>query len=361
MSWSFPIGRLFGSELRIHVTFLLLLGWIAWSGWQAGGTAAAISNTVFVVALFACVIAHEFGHALTARHFGIRTPDITLLPIGGVARLEKMPENPREEILVALAGPLVNLVIWAVLTLLFGVTSGGAALAGETLASLPADLARINLWIALFNLLPAFPMDGGRVLRALLSLRMDRVTATRRAAQAGQVLAFLLGLAGFASGNFILLFIGLFIMMAAGAESSDVAMKSVARGLMARDAMITAFETLSPQDSLEAAGAALIRTTQHEFPVVDPVTGRFLGLLTRQALFSALSASERAGNVAAVMETDLPRASLMDGLEKVLEKLANGAPAVVVLSPEGGLIGYVTRENVGELMVMANARRARAR
>lgn len=359
MSWSFPIGRLFGSELRVHVTFLLLLGWIALAGWQAGGTTAAISNTIFVLALFACIIAHEFGHALTARHFGIRTPDITLLPIGGLARLEKMPENPREEILVALAGPAVNVVIWAVLSLLFFNAPASNGLAGETLSSLPADLARINLWIALFNLLPAFPMDGGRVLRALLALRMDRVSATRRAARAGQVLAFVLGVVGFATGNFILLFIGLFIMMAAGAESADVAMKSVARGLMARDAMITAYESLSPDDSLDAASAALIRTTQHEFPVIEPVSGRFVGLLTRQALFTALSANPRPRNVAAVMETDLPRASLMDGLEKVLEKLGTGAPAVVILGDGDGLIGYVTRENVGELMVVANARSTR--
>ncbi len=365
MSWSFPIGRLFGSELRIHVTFLLLLGWIAYAGWQAGGSTAAIAHTLFAIALFACVIAHEFGHALTARRYGIATPDITLLPIGGVARLERMPEKPGQEIVVALAGPAVNLAIWALLGLLsgaFGTAGGGSnggALTGQTLASLPADLARVNLWIALFNLLPAFPMDGGRVLRALLAMRTDRVTATRRAAQAGQALALLMGLAGFATGNLILLLIGFFILMAAGAESSEVAMQSALRGLKARDAMITSYETLTPEDSLDAAAAALIRTTQHEFPVVEAPGGHPVGLLTRTDLFAALSQTPRPREVAAVMQRDLPRAGPEDELEKVLQLLADGAPAVMIPGLQGGLLGYVTRENVGELMVMMANRQQR--
>ncbi len=362
MTWSFPIGRLFGSELRVHVTFFLLLAWIAWAGWAEGGPQAAAANTVFVLLLFACVIAHEFGHALTARRFGIRTPDVTLLPIGGVARLERMPENPREEILVALAGPAVNVVIFLILFVL-GATRNMPALDdahGLTFANLPGQLAQINLWLALFNLLPAFPMDGGRVLRALLAFRMDRVTATRRAAQIGQVLAFGMGLAGFATGNIILLFIGLFIMMAAGSESSEVEMRSITRGLRVRDAMITEFEALAPDDTLEAAATALVRTTQHEFPVVDPVSRQLRGLLTRQKLFAALSAEPRPRDVAEIMERDLPRLGLNEPLDKVLEALQNGAPAVMVPSPEGGVLGYVTRENLGELMVVAHARQSRA-
>ncbi len=366
MTWSFPIGRLFGSELRVHVTFFLLLAWVAWSGWREGGVPGALATTLFVLLLFACVIAHEFGHALTARRFGIRTPDITLLPIGGLARLERMPERPREEILVALAGPAVNVAIFA---LLFALGARGPDLSGSadphglTFASLPGQLALINLWLALFNLLPAFPMDGGRVLRALLALRGDRLAATRQAARIGQVLAFGLGLAGFASGNIVLLFIGLFIMMAAGAESSEVETRSLTRDLdlRARDAMITEFEPLAPDDTLEAASAALIRTTQHEFPVFDPASRRFRGLLTRQKLFAALSADPRPRSVAEIMERDLPALGLTAPLERVLEALQHGAPAVLVEGRDGTVLGYVTRENLGELMVVAHARAQRAR
>jgi Zn-dependent protease len=179
MSWSFSIGTVLGSELRVHATFLLLLAWIGTAAFASGGPIAAMVNVAFVVALFACVVAHEFGHALMARRFGVRTPDITLLPIGGMARLEKIPEAPAQEIAVALAGPAVNIVIWAGLTLLFGAGDSLSTLGAidDTGEGFVARLAAINLFLAVFNMIPAFPMDGGRVLRAALATRMDRVLA----------------------------------------------------------------------------------------------------------------------------------------------------------------------------------------
>jgi stage IV sporulation protein FB len=302
-------------------------------------------------------VAHEFGHALTARRFGIRTPDVTLLPIGGVARLEKMPEKPREEILVALAGPAVNVVIFLVLLLVLG-PEAFVSLdpANLTFAQLPAQVATLNLVLALFNMLPAFPMDGGRVLRAALSLVMDRTAATRAAAAAGQGLALAMGIVGLIVGNPFLLLIAFFVFVAAGSERADEAMKTLARGLMARDAMITEFETLAPDDSLEAAATTLIRTTQHEFPVVDRVTGAPVGLLTRTALYKALDTGSRARPVEVAMERGLPVVALNTGLGAVLERMQTGAPAIGVLGPAGALVGYVTRENIGELMVVANAR-----
>ena len=166
MSWSFPIGRLFGSELRVHATFFLLLVWIGTVSWMAEGTLAAIMSLLFIIALFACVVAHEFGHALMARRFGIRTPDITLLPIGGMARLERMPEEPRQEIAVAIAGPAVNVAIWALLTVFLGARTDMSTLQtlDDPAAGFLARLATVNLLLVLFNLIPAFPMDGGRVL-----------------------------------------------------------------------------------------------------------------------------------------------------------------------------------------------------
>jgi Zn-dependent protease len=188
MSWSFSIGTVLGSELRVHATFLLLLAWIGTAAFASGGPTAALVNIAFVLALFACVVAHEFGHALMARRFGVRTPDITLLPIGGMARLEKIPEAPAQEIAVALAGPAVNIVIWAGLTLLFGANDSLSTLGAidDTGEGFVARLAAINLFLAIFNMIPAFPMDGGRVLRAALAVGMDRVRATKIAATAGQ-------------------------------------------------------------------------------------------------------------------------------------------------------------------------------
>ena len=353
MSWSFSIGRLFGSELRVHVTFFLLLAWVGYAAYAETGWPGALENVLFVIALFACVVAHEFGHALTARRYGIKTPDITLLPIGGLARLEKMPEKPTQEILVALAGPMVNVAIWAVLML------AGAKMPLEMADELdltgPGFLSRlafVNLFLALFNLIPAFPMDGGRVFRAALSLVMDRVRATRVAASAGQIVALLFGFAGLSSGNPVLVLIAVFVFVAANAESQDVAMRAVARQLSARDATITSFESLLPSDTLQAAASALVHSTQHEFPVVDS-DGSFLGFVTRNALFAALAQEgPRTRPVSEIMQTDIPSLKLTTKLEKVLDTLYKGAPAVTVTDSKGHMVGYITRENVGELMVI---------
>lgn len=354
MNWSFTIGRLFGSELRVHITFFLLLAWVGYVAYAEGGPGAALSNVLFVLSLFVCVIAHEFGHALTARRYGIRTPDITLLPIGGLARLERMPEKPGQEIIVALAGPAVNIVIWAIFFLAFGAGSDPANLAeiDYSGSAFLERLALVNLFLALFNMIPAFPMDGGRVFRAALCLVTNRVRATRIAATAGQIVAFGLGFAGLSTGNPLLILIAFFVFVAAGAESNDVAMRSIARRMMARDAMITQFEALAPTDSLEAAGQALIRTTQAEFPVLNP-DGTLYGVLTRAALLGATGRPDaKSLSVSELATREIPMLPLNAGLEKVLDGLHQGAPAVAICAVGGQVIGYVTRENIGELMIL---------
>ncbi|WP_212523236.1 site-2 protease family protein [Actibacterium sp. MT2.3-13A] len=359
MTWSFPIGRLFGSELRVHATFFLLLLWVGAVAYAEGGPAAAVENVLFIVALFACVVAHEFGHALTARRYGIRTPDITLLPIGGMARLERLPEKPLREIAVALAGPAVNVAIWAALTLITGVQSQIDALGAieDPGVGIVERLAAVNLFLALFNLLPAFPMDGGRVLRAVLAMGMSRVKATRVAAGAGQVLAFLFGFLGLTGGNPILLLIAVFIFMAAAAERSDVALRAAARSLRARDAMITSFESLRRDDSLQAASNALIRTTQHEFPVLD-AGGRPEGVLTRGALFTALNSAQPPHHVGEIMAGPPPSVALTAPLDAALDALfQETAAAVAVVARDGRMVGYITRENIGELMVVSGQER----
>jgi len=354
MTWSFSLGRLFGSQVRVHITFFLLLAWIGAAAYSTGGLPAAVENVVFIIALFLCVLAHEFGHALTARRYGIATPDITLLPIGGLARLERMPENPRQEILVALAGPAVNIVIWAVLVAVFNANTSIDQLAeiDSTGPGFVGRLALVNLILAVFNLIPAFPMDGGRVFRAVLSLSMDRVKATRIAAMAGQFVALLLGFAGLSSGNPVLVLIALFVFVAANAENQDVAMRAVSRRLLARDAMITRFQSLTPEDSIDIAANTLIHTTQHEFPVLNP-DGSLLGFVTRAALFAALAGdASRMRPVSEILEADIPRVAPTDGLETVLDVLHKGAAAIAVCDPSGRMSGYITRENVGELMVV---------
>ncbi|MDA7965284.1 site-2 protease family protein [Ruegeria sp.] len=353
MAWSFSLGRLLGSELRVHVTFFLLLAWVGFAAYSSGGWPAVIDNILFVLALFACVVAHEFGHALMARRYGIRTPDITLLPIGGLARLERMPEKPMQEVWVALAGPAVNIVIWIILVAL------GAGMPIEAMAQLDTPgagllnrLAYINLLLAAFNMIPAFPMDGGRVFRALLCLKMDRVTATRIAAVAGQLVAIGLGFLGLTSGNPVLVLIAVFVFVAANAESQDVAMRAVARRVRARDAMITEFHALSPSDTLNTAAQAVIHTAQHEFPVLD-ADGALLGFVTRNRLFAALAEDRpRSDPATTIMESDIPQVALTNGLNKVLEGLHKGAPAVAVCTKSGQMVGYITRENIGELMVI---------
>ncbi len=353
MAWSFTVGRILGSELRVHVTFFLLLLWIGFSAYSTGGMAAAIDNVLFVLALFACVVAHEFGHALMARRYGIRTPDITLLPIGGLARLERMPEKPMQEIWVALAGPAVNVAIWLVLVLLgAGIRIDVLSQVDSAHSDMLGRLASLNLLLAAFNMIPAFPMDGGRVFRALLCLKMDRVKATRYAAFGGQVMAFGLGFLGLSSGNPILVLIAIFVFIAANAESQDVAMRSVARRVLARDAMITEYVPLSPSDTLNTAAQAVIHTTQHEFPVLD-ADGTLQGFVTRHRLFSALAEERPRSDLATtIMDTEIPKVPLMASLNKVLDALHNGAPAIAVCGASGHMIGYITRENIGELMVI---------
>src|SRR5205814_6874147 len=218
MSWSLPIVRIAGIQLRIHITFLLLIVWLAFGYYSQGGSAAAASRVIFILLLFLCVVLHEFGHAFAAKAIGINLPDITLLPIGGVARLERMPEEPVQELIIAVAGPLVNVVI----ALGLFIAGGAQALLNPTAVEtggLIAQLLTINIILVLFNLLPAFPMDGGRVLRALLATRMNYARATQVAATVGQGFAFVFGFLGLLWNPF-LIFIALSAYLGASQEAA---------------------------------------------------------------------------------------------------------------------------------------------
>ena len=362
MPWSITVARVAGSEIRIHVTFLLLLAWFGIEAYLHGGAAAAVNSVVFILAVFACVVLHELGHALAARRYGITTPDITLFPFGGLARLSRMPDKPSEEIVIAIAGPLVNVVIALLLFLALGVPFDArvAAHVGDPSYGFLARLAGVNIFLVLFNLIPAFPMDGGRVLRALLAFRLGRRRATEIAARIGQGLAFVFGFLGLIEGDAILVFIGIFVFLAAQSEAGDVGLMEAARHVPVESAMIRSFESLGPQSSVNDAADALIRTTQHEFPVVDG-GGRLRGILTRNDMISAMKSRGPTTPVIEVMTQNVPIIRAGQSLELGLRQMRDGqSPFLGVIDDNGRLVGYVNRENLAEMVMLGGADRKRA-
>ena len=356
MSWSLNIGRVAGTVVRIHLTFLLFLAWIFAANYAAGGAATAWNSVLFMVLLFLCVLLHEFGHIFTARAFGVTTPYVTLLPIGGVAQLERIPEEPGQEFLIAIAGPLVNVAIAGVLMLFAGahLEPGAAAAVDNTQIAMVDRLAAVNLFLALFNLIPAFPMDGGRVLRALLASRMGYVRATEIAASIGQFVAFALGFLGLMYSP-ILIFIAIFVYLAASSEAHMVALRAVSRGVPVSYAMMTQFATLTPQAQVDEAVQTLLATSQGEFPVIDDA-GKPVGVLDRGALIRALKTLGPDARVGDAMSTEFPTIGHRVTLEQAFKLLQEkSAPAVAVVDRGGKLVGLVTSETIAEMMMLREA------
>jgi Zn-dependent protease/predicted transcriptional regulator len=356
--WSWKLGRIFGIDLFVHATFFVLLPWIALAYyWEDRTVLSAARGVVFILVVFAVVVMHELSHALMARRFGIRTKDITLLPIGGVARLERMPEKPSEELLVALAGPASNLLLAAVLFGLLSATHHSVLVSGTSPSHAPflTKLLWVNVSLFLFNMLPAFPMDGGRVLRALLAMRMDYVRATRAAAALGRGIALFLGLIGLFFAAPMLVLIAVFVWIGAGAERAGLEVNVALAGQPIRAAMITEFRTLSPTDSLTTAVDRLLSGSQHDFPVVD--ADKLVGVLTRTDLIRSLAQSPRhaATLVGEVMSRNFLIADPSDTLLLALERLKEcDCPTLPVV--RGGLvIGLLTMENIGELLMVRGA------
>jgi Zn-dependent protease/CBS domain-containing protein len=351
MRWSWRLGSLLGIDIYIHVTFLALLGWIAVSHLARGhDLGLAASGIALVLLVFAIVVFHELGHALMARRFGIGTRDITLLPIGGVSRLERMPEKPAQELLVAIAGPAVNLalalLLLGALELLEGVVGPGElqVVGGSFLSK----LFWINVSLAVFNLIPAFPMDGGRVLRALFALRVDRARATVWAARIGQGIAALFAVAG-VLWNPMLLLIALFVWMGAQQESAAVQMRAALRGVSLGEVMITSFETLAATDPLARAAARLVAGFQHDFPVLED--GRPVGVLTRADLARGLTRHGAEAPVGDVMRRDFAVADPGEMLETVIARLGSPGCCAIVAVRGGQVVGMVTPETLGGLVL----------
>jgi Zn-dependent protease len=342
--------KILGVPVRLHFTFILLLVFLLFIG--VGERQSGWMTALYVLALFASVLLHELGHTLVARRYGIRTTEIVMFPIGGVSRPERAPKA-REELWVALSGPLVNLIIAAALLAWVGVQKGFVSLPQlrePTDANLAERIAIGNLVLFVFNLLPAYPMDGGRILRSFLALRVPEEEATRIAAGAGQALAILMGLVGLLWGNFMLLFVALFVYLGAAHESSAARGRILSTGFPVSAAMITDFRVLQHGDTIRDAGQMLLATSQHDFPVMhgDAV----VGLLTRSALVRAMLTEGPEGYVAGAMDRDFPRVAPEQPLHEVLPQVSAPGSCVLVINAEGRLVGLLTSENVSEFLLL---------
>jgi Zn-dependent protease/CBS domain-containing protein len=354
MSWSWKVGRLAGIPIYIHWTFLILIAWVVFAHWsKTHDVAMTLEGVGFVLAIFGCVVLHELGHALAARRYGVPTADITLLPIGGVARLQRIPEHPTQELVVALAGPAVNVAI-VILLLAIGVRARVDPSDNDFLvqARFLPKLLVVNQFLVFFNLLPAFPMDGGRVLRALLAMRLEYGRATRLAASVGQFMAIIFGFLGL-MGNPMLLLIALFVWIGAEGEALQVQERLVLRGISVRDAMLTDFRTLSPTDSLGHAADLLLAGSQHDFPVMDD--GHPRGVLTRDALLSALAQAGRDGRVGDAGLGELGSVEANAPLVPALARLRERGDACLQVVDRGAPVGLLTLENIGEFLMVRSA------
>ena len=383
MSGSWRIGTLAGIGIYLHWTFLILLAWVGLTHFTRGDDLTdAVHGFVFIIALFGVIVLHELGHAMAARHYGIPTKDITLLPIGGLARLERMPEDPKQELVVAIAGPLVNVALAMVcivgiallagLSNLHSIMSRGVDDLGfvtENYQAVPtlsqtaligagflSKMLVVNIVLVVFNLLPAFPMDGGRVLRALLAMKMNYVSATQTAASVGQGMAILFGLLGLFFNPF-LVFIALFVWMGAASEASMVQVRAGLQGIPVSQAMITQFQSVAPDDPLQDAAGHIIDGFQHDFPVQQD--GRLVGVLTKTDLLRGLAESGDSTFIRDIMRVDFATAAPGDMLQSIFQKLQEGNCYTIPVIEKDNVIGIITMENIGEYLAIHSAIKSR--
>ncbi len=352
MKWSLKVGQVAGIGIFMHWTFLILLAWVAYANIAAGESTLLVMEGIgFILALFLCVVLHELGHALMARRYGVATRDITLLPIGGLARLERIPEAPWQEFWVAVAGPAVNVAIAAILCVVLLATGQPIRAVNLTLVGAPflQGLLWVNVVLVLFNLLPAFPMDGGRVLCALLALKMPRVRATHVAADVGQMMAIVFGIAGFLGGNWILMFIALFVYLAAHGESQAVEMRSICKSYRVHDAMVRQFHALSADEPIGTAARDSLNFHQDDFPVMDG--DRLYGVLLKRDLVKALASGASGRHVSEFARQDCPIIDEKDPLDRALDKMTAYSCPILLVQGNGQLTGLLSEEHLGQWMM----------
>ena len=360
MSWSLKLFKVKGIDVKVHMTFVLILIWAAyrWSVSTGEGAQGALFGIVATLLLFVSVTLHELGHSFQALKYGVKVRDITLMPMGGLAQMEEIPEDPNKELRIAIAGPLVNFGIAA---LLIGVGALLNARALVSLEELQASLGQVswsgllayltsaNLMLGVFNLIPAFPMDGGRVLRALLAKKMDHAKATKIAAQVGQGLALLMGLWGFMSGSWTLVIIAIFVWMGAGQENQGAQVKHTLGETTVGQAMTRSPQTLQVNDTLSKAVELTLSTSQADFPVLEWGNNRVAGLLSEIDLLRGLQTLGAKAAVREVMRMKITFASPDEPLHAAQQKmLVSRTRTLPVLNPEGELIGLLTAADINE-------------
>ena len=357
MKGSIKLFSVKGIEINVHFTFLLILIWGAYRwGVQAGaGVTGALFGVMVTVLLFACVILHELAHSLTAMRYGVTVRAISLLPIGGVAQMEEMPAKPAQELKMALAGPLTNIAIAVLLILIclplgirstMGVEELSQVLGTVSWRGLIAYLVSANLTLGLFNLIPAFPMDGGRVLRAFLSMRMGHARATAIAVRIGQGLAVLLGLWGFMGGGFTLIFIAIFIYLGADQEGRMVEVKSVLEDMQVRQAMSHPVQTLTPTDTVTRAVELILQGLQADFPVLED--DRLVGMLTEGDVLSALHKQGADVLVGQVMRRQFVVARPEETLVEVQGQMSAARLRTVPVVERDRVVGLLTAQDINE-------------
>lgn len=352
MKPSFRIARIAGIDISIHWTFFLLLAWVAISGAREKTIEAIGLSLGLVLSLFLCVVLHELGHALTAKRFGIITRGITLYPIGGVALLESLPERPRQELLVALAGPLVNVVIAAGIYLSFYFSGNTLQLLNVTSAGelgFWPTLLFANTLLAVFNLLPAFPMDGGRVLRAVLAMLMERDRATQIAMKTGRVMAILFIIAGFYA-NPMLIIIGAFVFIAGQSEASHVHVQTVLKGYRAKDAMMKEYHTIDAGSTIGDAVRKLLDVQGSELVVMEKE--QIVGLLDRNLVIRVLGERGVNAEVRDVMQQNLASVPEEMALDKVYDQLSLRKQSIFPVLRDGQVQGIIDSENILEFLMI---------
>jgi len=353
MRWSVPIGRAFGITLRLHVTFLIFLAFIAFGGFQDDGFSGAGWAVAMFSAIFACIALHELGHSVVAQQLGVQVKSITLYPIGGVAALRSIPENPWHEIAITLAGPMVNAAIACVLLPFTGLPSHLFLVAiPQSVPGLLLCLVQANITLFLFNLIPAFPMDGGRLLRAMLALVLSYRRATTIAATVGQGMAILFILVGLKL-SFWLVLIGIFIFIGAEGEDRSVRMKSVLKGLNVENVMRREFTVLAPTDPVSRGVELICQTGQDDFPVIE--NGQLVGIVTRPELLEAVNKLGADTSVSEIMDPDVTVVSAHDTVTRVYEEIISGANASVVVVDGARLVGMLSPENINRYLLVQSS------
>lgn len=342
MRGSIRLFRIFGIDIEIHITFLLLPLFF-WFSYGAKG--------VFIIlAVFTCVALHELSHSLAAKGFDIKVDRITLLPIGGIASMRSLPETPGQEFVVSLAGPLFNIIFTIVLYYPLSLILGENILLHPNPETWPGAIAYaywVNPILAGFNLLPAFPMDGGRILRALLAKKFSYLKATKIAVGFGHIFALLFALFAFSTGHFILLLIALFIFIAASHEESLASMKTTLGSMRVKDILSPNYYTIASNTPLSNVLSLIFHTHQEDFPVVDEE--KLVGFLPRKQIISAIHGQRINATVADLMQQEFPSVSSQDYLTAVYNKLQNlGIKALPVID-QGELKGVITLEDISRI------------